>query len=81
VSEGSARPVTTRPSHRTGIAAALMGMLSPGSNAGAAGSKHAFYRRQAGKGYRPADWGTSEACAKMVRKNRLAKLGVAGQRR
>ena len=29
-------------------------------------------------GYRPEDWGTSRACAKMVRKNRLRRAGLGG---
>lgn len=28
----------------------------------------------------PKEWGMSTACAKMVRKNRLRRAGVAGQR-
>jgi hypothetical protein len=31
-------------------------------------------------GHTPKEWGMSRACARMVRKNRLRSLGVAGSR-
>lgn len=36
------------------------------------------YPRQ--RGFTPKDWGMSQACARMVRKNKLRKLGISGQR-